>query len=99
MPDRWCTVTVTDAQGRRHSIDVFASSTYDAAHQYVANAKAQLREKAPLPDPTMQTVFEVVAAGKVYRVAGEALQRWIEQRRSDWKGPKGALFRQRPGLR
>lgn len=99
MPDRWCTVTVTDAQGRRHSIDVLASSTYDAAHQYVAHAKAQPRERSPVPDPTVQTVFEVVTAGKVYHVAGDALQKWIERRHSEWNGPKGALFRQRPGLR
>ena len=29
---RWCTVTVTDQDGRRHSIDVQATSTFDAAH-------------------------------------------------------------------
>lgn len=28
MPETWCTVTVTDAAGRRHSLDVIASSTY-----------------------------------------------------------------------
>jgi hypothetical protein len=27
---KWCTVTVTDATGRRHSLDVLADSTYDA---------------------------------------------------------------------
>jgi hypothetical protein len=37
---RWCTVTVVDGQGRRHSIDVQAESTFDAAHLYVVHAKA-----------------------------------------------------------
>jgi hypothetical protein len=94
MPDRWCTVTVTDAEGRRHSLDVLASSTFDAAHLYVARAK---QNPAPsLPAPTLATVFEVVFGGRIYRVEGAALQRWIVGRRQDWKGPKGLLFRERP---
>jgi hypothetical protein len=32
-------------------------------------------------------------------VEGAALQRWIEQRRQEWKGPKGLLFSRRPTLR
>src|ERR1019366_7570626 len=63
---RWCTVTVTDQDGRRHSVDVQATSTFDAAHLFVVEAK---KERAVgLPKPTLATVFEVVAAGKVYRV-------------------------------
>ena len=95
MPDRWCTVTVTDEEGRRHSLDVEACSTYDAAHLYVAHAKSH---PAELPAPTIATVFEVVTSGRVYRVEGAALQRWILRRREDWKGPKGFLFSQRPTL-
>jgi hypothetical protein len=38
---RWCTVTVTDPDGRRHSLDVFADSTYDAAHLFVVEAKKE----------------------------------------------------------
>jgi hypothetical protein len=97
MPERWCTVTVTDADGRRHSLDLIASSTYDAAHLYVAHAKEQ--PHAGLPVPTLATLFEVVNGGKVYAVDGAALQRWIEQRRQEWKGPKGMLFSRRPTLR
>jgi hypothetical protein len=41
MPERWCTVTTTDAEGRRHSVDVQAASTFDAAHIYLTHAKAQ----------------------------------------------------------
>jgi hypothetical protein len=94
---RWCTVTVTDAEGRRHSVDVQASSTFDAAHLYVVEAR---KERAVgLPKPTLATVFEVVTAGKMYRVTGAALQRWIVEKRSSWSGPKGMLFRQRPGLK
>jgi hypothetical protein len=75
---RWCTVTVTDQGGRRHSVDVQATSTFDAAHLYVVEAK---KERAVgLPKPTLATVFEVVTAGKVYRVTGAALQRWIVEK-------------------
>jgi hypothetical protein len=93
---KWCTVTVTDPDGRRHSLDVLADSTYDAAHLFVVEAK---KERAVgLPKPTLATVFEVVVSGKVYRVAGAALQRWIVERRQLWKGPKGYMFSKRPGL-
>jgi hypothetical protein len=93
---RWCTVTVTDPDGRRHSLDLLADSTYDAAHLFVVEAK---KERAVgLPKPTLATVFEVIANGKVYRVAGMALQRWIVQRRQSLNGPKGYMFSKRPGL-
>ena len=92
---RWCTVTVTDQDGRRHSVDVQAKSTFDAAHLFVVEAK---KERAVgLPKPTLATVFEVVAAGKVYRVTGTALQTWIVEKRRTWNGPKGYLFCKRPG--
>jgi hypothetical protein len=51
-----------------------------------------------LPKLTLMTVFEVVKAGKIYRVAGSALQRWIVDRHQFWNGPKGYLFAKRPGL-
>jgi hypothetical protein len=87
---RWCTVTVSDPDGRRHSLDVLADSTYDVAHLFVVEAK---KERAVgIPEPTLTTVFEVVANGKVYHVAGTALQRWIVERRQKWSGPKGYFF-------
>jgi hypothetical protein len=59
---RWCTVTVPDAEGRRHSVDVQATSTFDAAHLFVVGAR---KERAVgLPKPTLATVFEVVTAGR-----------------------------------
>jgi hypothetical protein len=90
-------VTVTDPDGRRHSIDVLADSTYDAAHLFVVEANE--KRAVGLPKPTIATVVEVVTGGKVYRVAGAALQRWIVERRQSWNGPKGYLFRKRPGLK
>ena len=93
---RWCTVTVIDPDGRRHSLDVLADSTFDAAHLFVVEARNE--RSVGLPKPTLATVFEVVADGKVYRVAGAALQRWIVERRQKWNGPKGFLFSKRPGL-
>lgn len=97
MVGRWCTVTVVDGQGRRHSIDVQAESTFDAAHLYVVHAKADA-PYAPPPVPTRATVFEVVVNGQIHHVQGEKLQRWIEQRRQELKRPKGMLFNQRPAL-
>ena len=48
-------MTVTDPDGRRHSLDVLADSTYDAAHLFVVEAK---KERAVgLPKPTLATVF------------------------------------------
>ena len=84
------------SDGRRHSVDVLADSTYDAAHLFVVEAKQ--KRAVGLPPVTTATVFEVVTGGKVYRVAGTALQRWIVERRQNWNGPKGYLFRKRPGL-
>jgi hypothetical protein len=75
---------------------VLASSTFDAAHLYVAQAKGQPASR--LPVPTLATTFEVIIDGHVYHVHGGALQRWIAQRRQEFNGPKGMLFRQRPGL-
>lgn len=93
---KWCTVTVMDREGRRYSLDVQASSSYDAAHLYVTHVAGH--PGCGIPVPTKDTVFEVVAAGQVLRVEGERLRKWIEQRRSEWKGPRGLLFSQRPTL-
>ncbi len=47
--------------------------------------------------PTLITVFEV---DSVYYIAGNALQQRIEEDgRHAWNGPKGALFRERMGLK
>ena len=51
-----------------------------------------------MPIPTTETVFEVVAGGRMHQVAGARLKKWIENRRSEWKGPRGLLFNQRPTL-
>jgi len=41
-------------------------------------------------------VFEVVGDGRILRVEGGRLKKWIETRRAEWKGPRGFLFNQRP---
>src|SRR5450631_316434 len=99
LPDvgsRWATVSMVDEGGRRHSVDVCASSTFDAAHLFITHAKADPRNG--IPRPTVETVFEVVIDGKVHRVAGKALQRWILKQRQERKGRAGFLFSQRPVL-
>jgi hypothetical protein len=62
VPERWCTVTVVDSEGRRHSLDLRAGSLYDAAHIYVCHTKEH-PEKG-LPRPTLATAFEVVVDGR-----------------------------------
>jgi hypothetical protein len=43
-------------------VNVQATSSYDAAHLYVVEAKK--KRAAGLPKPTLATVFEVVTAGE-----------------------------------
>ena len=83
--DRWCTVTVT----------VMAASTHDAAHLYLTHARNH--SGSGLPPLTPASVFEVVIDGKVHRVEGSALQRWICAP-GRIEGPKGHPFRLRPIL-
>lgn len=93
---KWCTVTVVASDGRRHSIDVNAESSYDAAHLYLTHAKNNPESGAPIP--TTAAVFEVIANGKNHQVSGTRLKEWITTRRQEWKGPRGVLFSQRPIL-
>ena len=96
MGNRWATVTMTDAGGRRYSVDVYAASTFDAAHLFVAHAKADPRNG--IPKPTVNSDFEVVLDGHVYRVSGRSLQRWIQKEREERKGPAAFVFSRRPTL-
>lgn len=93
---KWCTVTTLDGDGQRYSLDVKAESSFDAAHLYVAHVKGHPTCGYPIPCP--ETTFEVVAEGRLLRVDGHRLKMWILKRRSELKGPKGALFSQRPAL-
>jgi hypothetical protein len=45
---KWCTITLTDAKGERHSLDVLAQSNYDAAHLFVTFCKGPACSDAPL---------------------------------------------------
>jgi len=91
---KWCTVTVTDGEGRRYSLDVNAESSYDAAHLYLTHVRTNPR--CGFPIPTTSTLFEVSTEGRVLRVPGARLKKWIENRRHESKGPRGMLFNQRP---
>jgi hypothetical protein len=63
---KWCTVAVTDGEGRRYSLDVLANSSYDAAHLYLTHVRAN--PGCGMPIPTTATLFEVVAEGRVSHV-------------------------------
>jgi len=82
--------------GRRYSVDVCASSTFDAAHLFVTHAKDDPRNG--IPKPTINSTFEVAIDGKIHRVRGRALQRWILNRRKELGGPAGYIFSKRPNL-
>jgi hypothetical protein len=45
---KWCTVTVTDREGRRYSVDVNAGSSYDAAHLYRTDVRGMLFSQRPM---------------------------------------------------
>ena len=88
---------MTDSTGKRCSLDVEAESTYDAARLFLTKAKEHIIRE-PLPIPSLETIFEVTVNGKAHRVPDSKLQRWIMKGRSEWKGPRGLLFSQRPIL-
>ena len=91
---KWCTVTVTDGGGQRYSVDVNADSSYDAAHLYLTHVLSH--PGCGFPIPTTATTFEVVTDGRILHVPGSRLRKWIENRRQEFKGPRGLLFSQRP---
>jgi hypothetical protein len=62
------TVTVTDGEGGRYSLDVQADSSFDAAHLYLTHVKA--KPNCGLPVPTTATTFEVITDGKIFHVPG-----------------------------
>ena len=57
----WCTVTTTDGEGKRYSLDMNADSSYDAAHLYVTHVHG---------NPSMETLFEVTVNANVHHVPG-----------------------------
>ena len=87
-------MTVSDPDGRRHSLDVLADSSYDAAHLFFVHAKTHRGSGRPVPTAT--TVFEVVANGRIYKVTGAKLRDWIQRERTLRKGPQGYMFSKRP---
>jgi hypothetical protein len=90
-------VVHSDGHGRRsqrHSLDVNADSSYDAAHLYLTHVRGN--PGCGLPIPTTSTQFEVVTDGRIHNVQGARLKKWIENRRREWQGPRGMLFARRP---
>src|SRR5205823_14894904 len=77
VAERWRAVTVRDAKGAPHTIEVLARSTHHAASLFVGQARAKLPGQN-LPLPTEKTIFEIRLIGeqRVYRVLGERVQQW-----------------------
>ena len=70
------------------------TGSFDAAHLFLTHVKGN--PGCGMPIPTTETTFEVSTDGRVHHVSGARLKAWIEKRRSEWKGPRGFLFSQRP---
>jgi hypothetical protein len=66
-------VTVTDGGGQRHSLDVNADSSYDAAHLYLTHVRGN--PGCGLPIPTTSTQFEVISEGRIHNVQGVRLKK------------------------
>jgi|SRR5579862_6955110 len=81
---------MTDGEGRRYSLDVNADSSYDAAHLYLTHVRGN--PGCGFPIPTTSALLEVVTQGRIHHVQGGRLKKWIENRRQEWKGPKGMWF-------
>lgn len=63
---KWCTVTITDGEGKRYSLDVNADNPYDAAHLFVTHVRNN--PSCGFPIPTTSTQFDVVAEGRIHSV-------------------------------
>jgi hypothetical protein len=79
---RWkrCTVTIINADGKPFSVPAYASSAFDAAHQYILHVQEQ-GVRSGLPTFTPETVICVQFQGRPTseRVEWRALQAWIEK--------------------
>ena len=91
---KWWTVTVMDGEGKRYSLDVNGDSSYDAAHLYLTHVHGN--PSCGFPIPTTSTLFEVVTDGRIHHVQGARLKKWIENRRHEWKGPRGPAIQSAP---
>ena len=85
---------IIDPDGRRHSLDVLADSSYDAAHIFFTHATAH--RGSGLPTPNRETTFEIAANGRIYKVTGVKLRDWILREGMRRNGPQGYLFSKRP---
>jgi hypothetical protein len=62
---RLCKVSVTDASGKRHTIEIKAESVYCAVFHF--NSEAVCDPAHGLPKPTEDTVFEIDVDGVIHR--------------------------------
>jgi hypothetical protein len=70
-------VTVVTADGKRHTITVYANSVYDTAVQFVGRVGAAFPGDQELPEIEKNTVFEV---RPVYNVTQPKLMEWANKK-------------------
>lgn len=88
MPIRTCTVSFTDIDGLRHSVDVQASSLYEA----VALAISSFREHDCAPGPVSQLEVEARSPGVKHSVSMGKVRDWLE---SSAKSPSDRLLKEK----
>jgi hypothetical protein len=79
--DGWvkpCTVSTTDASGKRHTLEIEAKTLYSAILHF--NAEAIYHPAYGLPKPTDDMIFDVEVDGKVYTRTFRHAMDW-----SNWK--------------
>lgn len=73
MPVRNCTVSFTDHEGIRHSVDVQAETVYEA----VALAMAAFGEHQCMPGPASQMEVEARSPSVTHRVNMAKVRDWL----------------------
>ena len=96
MGERWCTVTMIEESGRRHSVDVWPPAL--SMQRVSSSHMPRQTPRNGIPRLSLDSVFEVVVDGKIRRIEGRALQQGILKERKERKGPRGVLFSRRPTL-
>jgi hypothetical protein len=88
VPIRTCTVSFTDVEGLRHSVDVQASSLYEA----VAQAISIFREHDCVLGPASQLEVEARSPGVKHSVSMGKVRDWVE---SSAKSPADRLLKEK----
>jgi hypothetical protein len=76
MPTRACSVSLTDAEGVRHTVEVIAESLFEAA----AVGLAEMKQAGWVGRPAKATKLEIAVVPPVARhsITVEHVERWLD---------------------